>query len=59
MLESRILVNLDSEEDDALYAGCAGSRTTKISLPLKNEPKPPKYRVAQVEVKGLKAGIPV
>ncbi|MFO0974014.1 MAG: M20/M25/M40 family metallo-hydrolase [Phycisphaerae bacterium] len=36
LLRARRLINLDSEEDDILYIGCAGGRTTTLraSLPL-------------------------
>lgn len=56
MLESRILVNLDSEEDEALYVGCAGSRDTEISLVPEMESKPAGYRAVKLQIRGLQGG---
>ena len=56
MLGSRVLVNLDSEEDDVLYVGCAGSRDTEISLVLEMESKPAGYGAVKLQMKGLQGG---
>lgn len=38
MLEGRMLINTDSEEDGVLYIGCAGGKVTELFLPLETEP---------------------
>ena len=40
MLEGRILLNMDSEEDGAIYIGCAGGRDTEIFLQKATESVP-------------------
>lgn len=37
VLEGRYLLNIDSEEEGVLLAGCAGGTTVKVSLPLQYE----------------------
>lgn len=56
MLTAKRLINLDTEEEGALYVGCAGGAGTDITLAL-NSIKPPK-ELAAVEVKltGLHGG---
>lgn len=55
-VESRILLNLDSEEEGALYVGCAGGRNTTGTWTLALEPAPAGARAVQVSVGGLKGG---
>lgn len=55
-VESRILLNLDSEEEGALYVGCAGGRNTTGTWKLTVEPAPAGSRAVQVSVAGLKGG---
>ncbi len=56
LLTGRTLVNLDSEEDGTLFIGCAGGRSTDISLEVKLEPAPPRFTPVLVKVAGLKGG---
>lgn len=53
-LQGRILINIDSEEEGVLTAGCAGGARAEISLPLDREPldKP----CVTVAVEGLRGG---
>ena len=37
-LEGKLLLNLDSENDDSFTAGCAGGLTTELTLPVTREP---------------------
>lgn len=55
-LESKTLMNLDSEEEGSLYVGCSGGRNTHGTWKLSLE-HPPRGAVAlKVIVKGLKGG---
>jgi len=55
-LESKTLMNLDSEEEGSLYVGCSGGRNTHGTWKLSLE-NPPRGAVAlKVIVKGLKGG---
>jgi dipeptidase D len=56
MLEGRILLNMDSEEDGAIYIGCAGGKDTEIFLNLNMENVPSGYKVVRVRVGGLQGG---
>ncbi|MGH1366769.1 MAG: aminoacyl-histidine dipeptidase [Calditrichia bacterium] len=56
MLEGRVLLNMDSEEDGAMYIGCAGGRDTVISFPLKTEMVPSGYAAKHVRIGGLLGG---
>jgi dipeptidase D len=56
LLEGRILINLDSEEEGALYVGCSGGRNTIGRWKLERDPSPPKSHAAKISVKGLKGG---
>jgi dipeptidase D len=55
-VESKTLLNLDSEEEGALYVGCSGGRNTMASWKLAREVSPPKHIGALISVKGLKGG---
>lgn len=55
LLEGRYLLNLDTEEEDAIYVGCAGGRGQNITLPLTREACPGRIPL-EVSVKGLKGG---
>jgi len=56
MLEGRILLNLDSEEDGAIYIGCAGGRDTEFFLKLQTEAVPTGYAAVMVVLGGLQGG---
>ena len=55
-LSGKILINLDSEEEGAIYIGCAGGRDTKYTMFVSEEA--PTFEEACLEVKltGLKGG---
>jgi len=56
LLTGKRLINLDTEEEGALYVGCAGGAGTDITLSL-NSTKPPKELVAvEVKLAGLHGG---
>lgn len=55
-IESRTLLNLDSEEEGALYVGCAGGRDTVATWPVTAEPAPAGTVGLQVTVTGLRGG---
>ncbi|KAF0218946.1 MAG: aminoacyl-histidine [Geobacteraceae bacterium] len=56
LLESRTLLNLDSEEEGALYVGCAGARDTVGRWQMAHESAPASGVALQLLVKGLKGG---
>ncbi len=56
MLEGRILLNMDSEEDGAIYIGCAGGRDTEIFVPKDTESIPAGSRAVRIRVGGLQGG---
>ena len=53
---SKILMNLDSEEEGELYVGCSGGKNTMGIWKTAYESISPKYAPALVKVKGLKGG---
>jgi len=55
-LKSRILLNLDSEEEGELYVGCSGGRDTTAHWPLALDPSPAQAVAGTVAVSGLKGG---
>ncbi len=55
-LESEILLNLDSEEEGAVYVGCAGGRDTKGSWRVSFMRAPGGMLPMRVRVQGLRGG---
>jgi dipeptidase D len=55
-LESRTLVNLDSEEEGALYVGCSGGKDTTGTWTVEFEPMPSGAVGLEVAVTGLRGG---
>jgi dipeptidase D len=53
---SRTLMNLDSEEEGALYVGCSGGRDTNGTWPVTFTAAPKGFVAAHVTVSGLKGG---
>lgn len=51
-----ILINGDSEEDGALYIGCAGGKDTEIKLTIEWINAPAGYQPLQIKLTGLKGG---
>lgn len=56
MVESRTLLNLDSEEEGALYIGCAGGKDTVGVWPLRREAAPAGAVAVRVGARGLRGG---
>ncbi len=54
--EGRRLINLDSEEDDALYIGCAGGRDTNLAWNFAMLPVAVGVECCRVSVSGLRGG---
>ena len=54
--EGRRLINLDSEEDDALYIGCAGGRDTNLTWRFETSAPPSSAECCRVSVSGLRGG---
>jgi len=55
-IKSRILLNLDSEEEGELYVGCSGGRDTQGFWPLKFETAPKGWMAYSIKVGGLRGG---
>ncbi|MCD4731485.1 MAG: beta-Ala-His dipeptidase, partial [Bacteroidales bacterium] len=56
LLQSKILLNLDSEDDGELFIGCAGGKDTVITLPYKKVAVPGNYKSFKISVSGLVGG---
>lgn len=54
--ESRTLINLDSEEEGALYVGCAGGKDTTDTWTVDSEKAPATMAALDVNVTGLRGG---
>ena len=55
-VKSRTLLNLDSEEEGALYVGCSGGRDSTGTFAIGFEPTPADTAAVLIAVKGLKGG---
>lgn len=55
-LKSKILINLDSEEDGALYIGCAGGQNTFVKFTSKPGEAPTNTVALEIKITGLKGG---
>ncbi len=55
-LKSEIMLNLDSEEDGALYVGCAGGMDTAGVLTMNMSAAPATHEALEIMVSGLKGG---
>lgn len=55
-LRGRRMLNLDSEEDDAIYIGCAGGMDTNVQWDFKLQPAPGAFQVCRIAVSGLRGG---
>jgi dipeptidase D len=56
LLEGRILLNMDSEEDGAVYIGCAGGQDAELFLSIDTEKIPAGFKAVLVKVTGLMGG---
>ena len=55
-VKSKILLNLDSEEEGELYVGCSGGRDTQGFWALKYETAPKAWAAWSIKVGGLRGG---
>ncbi len=55
LLKGQLMLNLDTEEENAIYVGCAGGRGQDISLPLRRATADG-LRFLEVHLRGLKGG---
>ncbi|CAN5841202.1 aminoacyl-histidine dipeptidase [soil metagenome] len=55
-LQSKLLINLDSEDPDELTVGCAGGATVEVRPPLQWEPLPEGWVARELVVSGLQGG---
>lgn len=56
LVTGRLLINLDSEEDGAVYIGCAGAGGALATLPLVRNPRPAQAQPVRLAVRGLRGG---
>lgn len=56
LVESRTLLNLDSEEEGVLYVGCAGGKDTQGNWRMIAESAPPRAAALRLTVRGLRGG---
>jgi dipeptidase D len=54
-LEGRILINLDSEEEETFFIGCAGGADTEIILPVKRS-NVALEKTVSIQLKGFRGG---
>jgi dipeptidase D len=55
-VQSKILMNLDSEEEGALYVGCSGGKNTVGTWTVQRKKAPGQSACMLLQVKGLKGG---
>jgi dipeptidase D len=55
-VNGKILLNLDSEEDGALYIGCAGGQNTFVKFKFNQKDVPSNTTALEIKVVGLKGG---
>ncbi len=56
LIDGRILLNLDSEDEGIFTVGCAGGQETRIHLPVKREALPSGQQLCDLTVSGLRGG---
>ncbi|MEW6711811.1 MAG: aminoacyl-histidine dipeptidase [Candidatus Riflebacteria bacterium] len=56
MLNGKILINIDSEDEGVFTVGCAGGRDTQIELDLSYEEVPSDYRAMLLKACGMTGG---
>ncbi|MBQ4638166.1 MAG: aminoacyl-histidine dipeptidase [Clostridia bacterium] len=56
LLKGRKLINLDSEDEGVITAGCAGGVRVNCTLPAKRETIPEGFQLAKLEISGLSGG---
>lgn len=55
-LESKTLMNLDSEEEGAVYVGCSGGKNTIGTWKVDFDNTPANMQVCELKIRGLKGG---
>ncbi len=55
-IKGKLLINLDSEEDDAIYIGCAGGADVTLTWDLNREPVGSDLTPLRVALSGLRGG---
>lgn len=55
-IQSRLLINLDSEEEGVLYIGCAGGIEVAVTLPVQWEPVPSSSKAFTLTADGMLGG---
>jgi dipeptidase D len=55
-LKGKILLNLDTEEEDALYIGCAGGKHTEMYRKIEWQKADPTLHTVLLKIKGLRGG---
>lgn len=55
-LDGKIMLNLDTEEEGALYIGCAGGMHTVMTQKIEWENRPAAHKTVSVKIKGLRGG---
>lgn len=55
-IESKLLINIDSEDEGKFTIGCAGGRDVEIKLPLQFEPAPENSSFLEIKIGGLQGG---
>lgn len=56
MIASRILINLDSEEEGSLFVGCSGGRDSTGTWKIERDPAPAGALTLEITVGGLRGG---
>ncbi|GGA97602.1 aminoacyl-histidine dipeptidase [Agarivorans gilvus] len=56
VLEGKLLINTDSEQEGEVYMGCAGGGDTCISFALEQQASTPQQAAMKLSIKGLKGG---
>jgi len=57
LLSGKTMINLDTEDEGSFIVGCAGGKTTFITLPIaKKEPLPSGFVVLRLSIGGLQGG---
>ncbi len=56
MIDAKILLNLDSDEEGVIYNGCAGGKNAELFLKIKSEDVPAGLKPVFVKLTGLSGG---
>jgi dipeptidase D len=56
LLDSRLLINLDTEDPEELIVGCAGGATASLRLPAERSAAPEDWQAFRITVSGLQGG---